>query len=232
MIVSSKDKEVKPKKSIFLVGSGIGNQVQTIPAFHLAKKHYGDLVVVNVEPYNLEATKVLFHGLAEVYTKDQVNPRDFKLQIVNYFYLSVMRLLRRPFARGPIFNESEVEYNMKSTGLSYTEDDMSFTGDCLDYIEPKKIVDVIIHDGYNKKNTQPFANDKWLAKSYKHWSEVAKGLKDKGLTVGSIGSSDEYIEGTEDLTGLSLQDSIGVIKGARMVLSNDTGLPLPRIAWI
>ena len=33
--------------TLFLVGSGIGNQAETVPAFNLAKRHYDDLIVVN-----------------------------------------------------------------------------------------------------------------------------------------------------------------------------------------
>jgi ADP-heptose:LPS heptosyltransferase len=204
--------------TLFLVGSGIGNQVQTIPAFYVAKRNFGDLTVVNMEPYNIEATNVLFHGLAPVLSRDDVDTSKYDRQISTYFCNGRFGELSCVLDRYPKPSESEFEYNMLAAGQGNIE--MVDVGDCLAYIEPVKAPQVIIHNGYNKKGID--IPDKWKAKSYAHWVEVSDLLRKDGYTVGSIGSSDEYIDGTEDLTGLPLKDSIAVMKGCRVVLSNDT----------
>lgn len=208
----------------FLVGSGIGNQAETVPAFNLAKKKYPDITVVNTEPYNMDATKVLFKGLAPVKHVDEVKATDADLRIATYFCLRGMELIPPAFKQRPTPGRSEVEFNMTATGLNFTDEDFSDCGSCLEYIEPRKDApDVILHDGYNKKLCGQMGKEKWMAKSYLHWSNVALLLKEKGYRVGSIGSPDEYVKGTENLTGLELEDSIAAMKGSRVVMCNDTG---------
>jgi len=213
--------------TLFLVGSGIGNQAQTIPAFYLAKTRYPDITVVNTEPYNIDTTRMLFRGLADVFTEEEIAPRlgEFNRQIQTFFSNRSFLGITRALNRRPVPGESEVEHNMLSTGLPHSVADMSVVGDCLDYIEPQQDVpDVIIHDGYNKNSVEPeYGEDKWLAKSYLHWQWVAELLMMRGLRVGSIGSESEHVEGTEDLTGLPIEQSVAVMKGSRVVLSNDTG---------
>lgn len=211
-------------KVFFLVGSGIGNQVETIPAFNLAKKKYKDIVVVNTEPYNIEATKVLFKNLAPVYDVKDVDPKGAGLRIGTFFCFKSLPNIPRAFNGNPVRGKSETEFNMMATGLPYEDSDFADCGDCLGYIEAKgNSPDVILHDGYNKKLCGKMGKEKWMAKSYLHWSRVAEKLKEKGYRVGSIGSADEYIPGTEDYTGLKLEESLSVIKGAQVVLCNDTG---------
>lgn len=211
-------------KVFFLVGSGIGNQAETVPAFNLARKKYDDIVVVNSEPYNIEATRVIFKGMAPVCHVNDVDPDEADLRISTYFCYKSLPEIKRAFNSKPEEGGSEVEYNMMSTGLDYEDSDFEEFGGCLDYVSPNlEAPDVVIHDGYNKKHCGRMGNEKWMAKSYEHWSAVAKTLKDRGFRVGSIGSGDEYVPGTEDFTGLKLEESLAVMKGARVVMCNDTG---------
>ena len=189
-----------------------------------ARREYDDLVVVNCEPYNFDATKIIFENLAPVYEESEVKAEDADLQIGTYFcYRRKFPGLPKAYNQVPEVGKSEVEFNMLATGLPFTDEDFKDVGNCLAHIEKVDGPDVILHDGFNKKMTGRMGSDKWRAKSYAKWSLVANILKDKGFTVGSIGSADEYIDGTENLTGLELQDSIALMKSAKVVLCNDTG---------
>lgn len=216
-------KEAK-MRVFFLVGSGIGNQVETVPAFNLVKKKYEDVVVVNTEPYNIEATKVIFKNLAPVYHFEDKGAAKAHLAVGTYFCYKSLPEIKKASTERPVAGQSETEFNMVATGLPYEDADFGDCGGCLDYIEANEAApDVVIHDGYNKKHCGRMGKEKWMAKSYLHWARVAELLKERGYRVGSIGSEDEHVPGTEDYTGLELEDSLAVLKGSQVVLCNDTG---------
>jgi ADP-heptose:LPS heptosyltransferase len=91
-------------------------------------------------------------------------------------------------------------------------------GECL-YEKRDESFDIVLNDGYNRSGS---AN--WQIKSYPHYQELAKALMDAGYSVASVGIKPEYIQGTINSTGLSLLGSIGVVKNAKLFISNDTGL--------
>ena len=80
--------------------------------------------------------------------------------------------------------------------------------------------DVVLHNGYSKINRE--ARKRWFPKSYPKYEKVARILQKKGYTVASIGSEEEYINGTINLTGLKMKRSIAAIKSARLLIANDT----------
>ena len=81
---------------------------------------------------------------------------------------------------------------------------------------------VVICDGYNHNNTCQC----WDVKSYPRWDEVAGGLHDHHRAMGicSVGIEGENVANTVDETGRSLDESLGIIRNAEIVLSNDTGM--------
>jgi len=83
--------------------------------------------------------------------------------------------------------------------------------------------DVVLADGYNRSTKQAVH---WAHKSYPRWEEVVALLQDAipELSICSIGSPNEYVSGTVNETGLSLQDSLGLIRKSRVLLANDTGV--------
>lgn len=190
------------KRILFVVGSGIGNQAETIPALMLAKKKYGDIVdVCNTFPYAYFATEVLFGDLAKTMTPKELDPSQYSHQIVTYMVhdypakgISSMRRTK------PGLKWSEVEYNMKLVEHPYTDEDFANVGPAMSSIAPAEgVPDVLIHNGYNKvKVGNP---DKWKAKSYARWPEVITVLQKQGLRVGCIGTADEVIPGCENLCG-------------------------------
>jgi len=84
----------------------------------------------------------------------------------------------------------------------------------------KESPDVVICNGYNRTNIRA----KWVAKSYPYWEEVAKRLKECGYRVCSTGLPDDYVPGTINKTGISLDESIQLLVQANILLANDTGL--------
>ena len=48
------------RRVLFVVGDGIGNQIQTIPAFLFCQRKFGQVSVYNSIPTQKEATKVIF----------------------------------------------------------------------------------------------------------------------------------------------------------------------------
>lgn len=216
------------KKVLFVIGSGIGNQVEALPAFVRFKREYGDRAVLcNTYPYCFEATEVIFGGLVDDIRegRNSANPEDFEFQVVTYlawdFLIKGIPIhVNTPPPHGQV---SEVEYNMRVTGLPCTDADFFDCGGAMSGIKPAADAPhFLVHDGYNKKmcGRNP---DKWLAKSYACWRDVASRLLSAGFRVGSIGSKDELIAGTEDFTGLEFKDSVALMKRAGVLLANDTG---------
>jgi ADP-heptose:LPS heptosyltransferase len=214
------------KRILFVVGSGMGNQAETIPALALAKRKYGDRIdLTNSFPYAFNITKVLFEGMVDnMMLASDVDKSLYEAQICTYLahdfpIKGIPHIVREKPIRD---KRSEVEHNLLVTGAEYTDADFADMGGSMEHIKPlPDTPDILIHNGYNKlKVGQP---DKWKAKSYAHWPIVIEALKKKGFRVGAIGLPDEYIAGAENCTGLAFEDTVAAIKAAKLLLSNDTG---------
>jgi hypothetical protein len=209
------------KKILLVVGDGIGNQAQTIPAAILCKQRHGRVSIYNSVPVFPEATKVLFRDIADevMIYPERVDKSQFNGEYRTH--LCANRSAGLPLlGKAQTPRVSEVESNLISVmkkGDTYPD-----VGGVLDFIEPKtEMPDVILHDGYSKVNKE--AQERWIPKSYPQYAQLAAILKSNGLSVGCIGRKDEYIEGTIDLTGLKLEDSIAAMKGCKLFIANDTG---------
>lgn len=219
------------KRLLFLLGDGIGNQAQTVPAFLHAKKKYGcPIDVYNSIPRNTSSTLAMFHDIADniFVNEERIRTKHYDGQILMYPFF------QKPYPKMRVISQnvshlmkkqknSEVDMNLKALGAgSSKHHDFSSCYKIFDYIEPKtEAPDIILHDGFSKVSN--LARTTWLVKSYPHYSELAKILIDEGFSVGSIGSHDEYIEGTQKLTGLDFEFSLSYIKGCKLFISNDTG---------
>jgi ADP-heptose:LPS heptosyltransferase len=102
--------------------------------------------------------------------------------------------------------------------LGVPPDQFIWEGKCIFEIVNKSY-DVVLMDGYN-----PNGSANWSIKSYPYYSEVVKLLKNAGLSVCSIGKSQEYVPGTMNETGRSLLSSFGLIRNSKVLLCNDTGM--------
>jgi len=152
-----------------------------------------------------------------------INPADYKGFVSTLWTKNIVG--QGPFGQMPLLNEikalsmtrSEVDTYMDiARDLGVNEKDIIWHGKC-NHGETEEKFDVVMHDGYNR-----YGSAGWEIKSYPHYEKVVEHLE--GIKVCSVGAKEEYIKGTEDRTGLSLPESLGLIKNCRVFLGNDSGL--------
>jgi len=213
-------------KLLFCTGEGIGNVIQTIPVIRTLTEVLGHKVD-------------FWHAHGSYGIKDRLIPYVGKwivganINNVDLFpydgYVSTLWTKnivgQGPFARMALLNKiqplsmdrSEVDTYMDiARDLAVKEEEILWHGNCAAGTSEEKF-DIVMHNGYNR-----YGSANWSIKSYKRYSEVVEYLE--GVSVCSIGAKEEYIEGTEDRTGLSLPESLGLIKNARLFIGNDSGL--------
>ncbi len=215
------------KKILFCIGEGIGNIAQMVPSFLYLRRKYKDrhISVINVYPSWSKEARLFFEPFADEYLND--DHKDFG-GYEGMFVPPVLSWIKKiPL---PVLNKanidihskgsiSEVEANFKIIGDDYRDYEFCDFGGLFEdeYKCSHKFPDIIIHNGFSK-----VVKDKWYAKSYPHFSKIVDLAGKAGYSIGSIGSKDEYIEGTEDLTGLDLRGSIEVLKNAKHLLCTAT----------
>jgi ADP-heptose:LPS heptosyltransferase len=64
----------------------------------------------------------------------------------------------------------------------------------------------------------------WTSKRWPFFSELAGWLKQGGYRVASFGTPDEYVEGTEDMTGGSIHEMAERMRICSYFVSNDSGV--------
>lgn len=64
----------------------------------------------------------------------------------------------------------------------------------------------------------------WTAKRWPHYGELAQRLRARGLRVASFGTADEYVEGTENRTGASIQAMCESMLDCSHFVANDSGV--------
>ena len=211
----------------FVVGDGIGNQIQTIPAFLCLKEKFPQerISVINSFPTNPIATKLIFKNIADEIVILKNTSVDFRQKYRGQFVMYPMRHKLRGIK---VLNNNiksnrvpEVEFNLMSVDKKMPTE---FFNKSISFFysikQNKNCTDIIIHNGYSRVSDR--AKKLWKAKSYPYYEQLADVLKSLNLRVGSIGDKKEHVKGTEDFTGLSLSESIGVIKGCKILISNDT----------
>jgi tetratricopeptide (TPR) repeat protein len=112
-----------------------------------------------------------------------------------------------------IFN---LEAARQLLGVSYEEDDAEgyFVGD-LEYRTPADVL-IGIHAGSK--------SGRWLSKRWPLFAGLATRLNKRGLRVASFGMPDEFVEGTENRTGGSIEEMCRAITECSHFVSNDSGV--------
>lgn len=215
-------------KILFCTGEGIGNVIQCIPVIRTLKEVLGykvdfwhafgsyginkklipyvDKWIVGNQMMNIHQTDYI-GAVSTIWAKVIIGK--------NYGPLSNTKLLNtiKPLS----MERPEVDTYMDiARDLGVKEEDILWYGKC-NYGETDEKFDIVIHNGYNR-----YGSADWRIKSYPHYEKVVEYLD--GLKVCSVGSKEEYIKGTENRTGLSLQESLGLIKNCRIFVGNDSGL--------
>ena len=216
------------KKILFITGEGIGNVIQTTPVVKTLKKvleyevdywwAFGTYNIPKIIPYTNEW--IIGQKIRSI------NPLDYEGKVSTFWardHLNIspsdqLSLLNKIVPLST--NRSEVDCYMQiARDLNIKEKDLIWYGEC-NYNKLKKEknkYDIVVHNGFNR-----FGAANWEVKSYPHYKEVVKLLD--GFKICSVGTKDEYIEGTDDKTGLDLLTTGGIIKNCKVFLSNDSGL--------
>ncbi|MBV9062557.1 MAG: glycosyltransferase family 9 protein [Alphaproteobacteria bacterium] len=64
---------------------------------------------------------------------------------------------------------------------------------------------------------------RWLSKRWPYFGELTRKLHSRGVRVASFGTPDEYVPGTENLTGGTIEEMCRALSGCTLFVSNDSG---------
>jgi ADP-heptose:LPS heptosyltransferase len=116
--------------------------------------------------------------------------------------------------------EHETRYNLEAAKdllkIPYRDDDLTgyFCGD-LEYQPPSGML-VGFHAGSK--------NGRWVVKRWPHFAELAARLTEQGIRVASFGTADEYVEGTENRTGATIESMCESMLECSHFVTNDSGV--------
>lgn len=216
------------KKILLISGEGLGNFCQLLPLLRTLREVLGyDVDYCHLfGSYSLGDFKIPY--INKQLSKDELSSVDLSeyegkvSTIWTEGYINAMGLYKLPLLAKiyPMSMEvSEVDTYMNiARDLGAKEEELIWEAEYI----PKHYFgkyDVILSNGYNK-----FGSARWEIKSYPYYIKLVELLKENGLTVASIGSREEYIEGTANETGRSLYTSLCLVRDARSVVCNDTGI--------
>lgn len=212
------------KKVLVNIGEGLGNQIETIPALLYLRNKYGyDVNLINTIP-TYRGADALFAMLGfPVWVR--VNPTSYQMQYSTFSCaMADISIPGIPWYNNVdksfIVEHSEVQFNLQMVDSNWSAEDCIVPSGLLSGITPINDikVDVLIHNGFNKQK-----RELWEAKSYPHYRKVVNALKEAGFIVGSLGSPEEYIEGTVNLTNVPLTTTMKLLKTCKLLIANDTG---------
>ncbi|WP_338664616.1 glycosyltransferase family 9 protein [Pararoseomonas sp. SCSIO 73927] len=213
------------------VGSGVGNVVHTTPLIRQLSRHLGrriDVVVAGDSP----------GALAVVANPDYVNHAfllndvPVRRQYDTVFLTNSFGELRPAFRARRVVRSREwdrfhaghrlheAEFNLEAArqllGLDYEAEDVRHA--FVAGLSPRRgLSDLVgLHAG-SKGGT-------WGAKRWPHYAELAARLQASGLRVASFGSAEEYVEGTIDRTGGSVEAMAMAMLDCGAFVSNDSGV--------
>jgi ADP-heptose:LPS heptosyltransferase len=64
----------------------------------------------------------------------------------------------------------------------------------------------------------------WASKRWPHFEELARSLKGAGMEVVSLGVAGEFVPGTADLTGLTIERMTDELSRSDALVTNDSGV--------
>jgi len=114
----------------------------------------------------------------------------------------------------------EAEFNLAACqallGVPYQREDVAqyYLGD-LRYEKPDTVL-VGLHGGSK--------GGIWASKRWPHYDALAQRLKEQGYPVASFGTPDEYVPGTIDCTGGSIEEMANAMLACTHFVANDSGV--------
>ncbi len=211
-------------KLLLVHGEGLGNIVEALPLIRTLECA-GHEVDVALAKTSFGFRENVLVGRAVYCPDEDVPERPYDGKIVTIWGqihgknvtpgLKVLNNMRSQQMRT---DASEVSVYLNAAKDLGVEKEQFDCRDMLGFDEPEEIFDVVLSNGYNWK-----MGDLWTAKSWLHYEALAARLTGTGLSVCSVGVQREYIPGTVNMTGIGLRATLGLLRRARVVVSNDSG---------
>ncbi|HVV64366.1 MAG TPA: glycosyltransferase family 9 protein [Rhizomicrobium sp.] len=212
------------------VGGGLGNMLHTTPMIRniarrtgrrvdvVAAEDHADSLCLMHNPDYVGAVHALRRHVLErpydtVFLTHSFGAMRFSFNAERVIWAEDWRSYR------PI-SEHETWYNLESAkallGVDYDADDATgyFCGD-LEYRKPYATL-VGLHAGSK--------TGRWLVKRWPYFAELAQRLAARGVRVASFGTADEYVEGTENRTGATIEAMCEAMLECSHFVSNDSGV--------
>lgn len=213
------------KKLLVAHGEGIGNAVQIAPLLRTLKEVLGYKINYWHAFGSYSVSKDLFPYVDKTFRAQEISkgqPSDYFGMVCTFWARDFIKHLPLKLL-APIYplsmERSEVDTYMQiARDLGVNEKDIKWAASCNYNKNICEKFDVVISNGYNRKSNI------WKVKGYNNYEKVVDILKEKGYSVCSIGATEEYVNGTVDMTGRYLMDSLSIIKESKLLLSNDTGM--------
>jgi len=221
------------KPSILIgVGSGIGNMLHVAPMIRRISNHFGRKVDIVVAEDHSNSLFLLHNPLyvnAAYDLRQQVLRKSHDLVFLTHSFGAA----RVPFNSPQVLNSRdwknfeprgpyhETIYNLEAArhmlGVEYEEADATeyYVGS-YQYAPPTARRLIGIHGGSK--------DGFWASKRWPYYSQLAERLVAHGFEVASFGIEAEFIEGTIDLTGGSIEQMVGSMLECAYFISNDSGL--------
>jgi len=212
------------------VGGGLGNMLHTTPMIrNIARRMRRPVDVVAAEDHSNSLCLmhnpefvgsvfalrqlVLARRYDTVFLTHSFGPMRVAFNSDNVIWAADWREYR------PI-EEHETRYNLDAAKdllkIPYRDDDLTgyFCGD-LEYQQPSETL-VGFHAGSK--------TGRWIVKRWPHFAELAARLADRGIRVASFGTADEYVEGTENRTGATIESMCESMLECSHFVANDSGV--------
>ena len=211
---------------IFTISSSIGRAAYAVPAIYKVTKDHGvqpDFVFTNRKGYH-EGVKTLlrqFFDDPHFIKPSQANKKDHSgfvgLMGNTSFYKQKGIPSKYKGYRKYRFKVSEPAWFLNAYTKNWNDNDLTQT--IPNKLQGNDEYDIIFVNGYTK-----VAGARWVVKEYPYWEQVAAAFKLMGYSCASIGSKQEHVKGTVNKCGLPMIKSLEYIKGAKLVIGNDTGM--------
>jgi hypothetical protein len=212
------------------VGSGLGNMLHTTPMIRNIARRTGrpvDVVVAEDHARSLFLVHDPRHVNAVWSLRQTVLRRPYKTVFVTHSFgnarvaFNAERVVwSRDWSNFAAGGMHETLFNLEAArrllGIAYDEADAHdyFCGD-LSWRKPAEPL-IGFHAGSK--------SGAWSTKRWPHYAELAQRLRARGLRVASFGTSDEYVEGTENRTGASIAAMCESMLDCSQFVANDSGV--------
>lgn len=212
------------------IGSGLGNMLHTTPMIRNIARRTGarvDVVVAEDHARSLFLVHDPRYVNAVYSLKQVVLRRAYDTAFVTHSFgqarvaFNANRVVwARDWENFKVLGMHETIHNLEAAkhllGIAYDEADTLgyFCGNLVYRVPSEPLIG--FHAGSKTGS--------WMAKRWPYYPELARRLQAHGLRVASFGTSDEYVEGTENRTGASIEAMCESMLDCSHFVANDSGV--------